>query len=835
MIKQKFNITGMSCAACAARIEKSVKETEGITSVNVNLMTNAMWVTFDEKTINNQKIIKIVETAGYHAFINDNVSKKTNIENLYDKEIQSIKSRLKISIIFLIPLLYFSMGHMLDFLMPHFLMESKHAIIVGFLQFFSVIPIVIINRNYFIKGFQQFVKLAPNMDSLIAIGASAALIYGIYILLLIGIATVSRNQNTVHEYIKSLYFESAGTILTLITLGKYLEAKAKKRTTSAITRLLELKPDKAIIKKNDKEYEISIEDIQIGDTLIVKAGGIIPVDGIIVAGDGYINESVITGESIPEFKKTGDKVIGSTVVQSGYLELKTQKIGNDTVLSKIIKLVEEANSQKAPISKLADKISYYFVPIVIIIALITSVVWLIVGQTFEFAMSMGISVLVISCPCALGLATPTAIMVGTGLGAKNGILIKSAEILENAGKINTIVFDKTGTITEGKPKVVEIISHIKNNALVQIAASIEKNSEHPLALAILDESKRLNLKLLQVNNYYTFSGKGIKAQIDNTNYYIGNSSFISDNKIDTTEFDEKASRLALKGQTVIYCADKSEVFGIIGIADTLKSDSIEGIHALQAMGMDVFMLTGDHKTTAHAIKNQIGDIKVFAEVLPNEKNEIINQLMVQGKIVAMVGDGINDAPALARSNVGIAIGAGTDIAIDAADVVLIKNNINDIAKMIKLSRSVMKNIKENLFLAFVYNIIGIPMAAGIFYVGLGLKLNPMFAAAAMSFSSVSVVLNALRLRLYNFNKIVKKNNSVKHTNKMNVKKIITIDGMSCVHCSNRIEETLNKIKGINAHVDLDSKTASIILTREIENNFIISIIEGLGYKVMKIE
>ncbi|MDD3280364.1 MAG: heavy metal translocating P-type ATPase [Bacteroidales bacterium] len=834
MIKQKFYLTGMTCAACAARIEKSVKEMKGVSSVDVNLMTNAMWVVYDENVTDTKQIIQIVDSIGYRAFIKEDKSIQSNTENIYDQEIKIIKTRLIVSILFLVPLLYVSMGHMLTMPLPFFLVGIKHAVSFAFVQFLLTIPIVYINRNYFINGFKQLYKLSPNMDSLISIGAASALLYSMFAIFKIGNDIVSVDESTIHLYINSLYFESAGTILTLITLGKYLESKAKNRTSDALKKLIELKPDKAIIRKENTEYEVRIEAIAVGDTIIVKAGGIVPVDGIIISGDGYIDESVMTGESISVFKKVGDTVIGSTIVKSGYIEFTAEKIGDNTLLSKIIQLVEEANSGKAPISKLADKISYYFVHIVIIIALFTTVIWLILGQTFEFAMSMGISVLVISCPCALGLATPTAIMVGTGLGAKNGILIKSAEILENADKINTIVFDKTGTITEGKPKVVEIVSNINNEEILQLAASIEKKSEHPLALAILDKANQLGLKLLNVYNYYTFPGKGIKAQIEGKDYYVGNLSFISDNTIDINEFDEKANELAIKGQTVIYCADASNVLGIIGIADTIKPDSIQGIHSLQAMGKDVFMLTGDNKTTANAIKNQIGGIQVYAEILPHEKDEIISQLIKEGRVVAMVGDGINDAPALARANVGIAIGAGTDIAIEAADVVLIKNNIKDIVKMVKLSHAVMKTIKENLFWAFIYNTIGIPMAAGVFFFLLGWKLNPMVAAAAMSFSSVSVVLNALRLKLHNFEKNEIRKKIKKQKNEMNVNKVITISGMNCMHCSNRVEEVLNQMEGVNAHVDLETQTASVILSREIDDSILIKTIEELGYKVMNI-
>ena len=823
-MKQKFNITGMTCAACAARVEKTVKEIKGVSSVNVNLMTNSMFVNYDEETVNEEQITQIVEKIGYKVSSDSTKTKNKQSGNVYEIEAQSIKRRLIVSFLFLIPLLYVSMGPMFRFPFPSFLFTYKHGILLAFLQLLFVIPIIYVNRSYFTKGFQQLFRLTPNMDSLIGMGAAAAFLYGIYVLFKI---LGSHDVETTHSLIQSLYFESAGTILTLITLGKYLEAKAKKKTTYAITRLMELKPDKAVVKKDGKEYELPIDEIEIDDIVVVKAGGIVPVDGIIVGGDGYIDESTITGESMPVFKKIGEKIIGSTILKSGYIELKTEKIGEQTLLSKIIQLVEDANAQKAPIAKFADKVSYYFVPAVIGIALLACIVWLLLGYSFEFAITMAISVLVISCPCALGLATPTAIMVGTGMGAKYGVLIKSAEILENAGKINTVVFDKTGTITEGKPKVIEVFSSIDQHYFLQLCASVEKNSEHPLSLAILQEAERLDITLLPTDDYVTFPGKGIKASINSNDYYIGNLLFIQENNIDTKEYVEKAEALALKGQTVIYATDKQNVLGIIGIADVLKPDSVQGIHSLQKMGMNVFMLTGDHKITAEAIKNQIGDIQVFADVLPDEKDNIITQLKAEGNVVAMVGDGINDAPALTRAHVGIAIGAGTDIAIEAADVVLVKNSIQDVVTMIKLSRTVLKNIKENLFWAFIYNIVGIPLAAGVFYSLLGWKLNPMFAAAAMSLSSVSVVLNALRLRLYEYDKHDKIIN-------MSTKKVILIEGMSCSHCSNKVEEVLNQLEGVEAHVDLAAKTATVTLSKVVTDEVLKNTIEKEGYSVLKI-
>ncbi len=836
MIKQKFNIIGMTCAMCVLSVEKAIKELEGVVKVEVNLLSNTMTVVFDTKKTTVNTIIHTIDELGYQAYIDENKIKTSDPATLYEKEIQNIKTRLIVSILFLIPLLYLSMGDMLPIPFPHFFTQNQYAISFALTLFLLTLPIVYINKHFFTHGFKQLYKLTPNMDSLVAMGASAALLYGIYAIYKIGNAIGISDIDTVEQFKQHLYFESAGTILTLITVGKFLETKAKKKTSNAITRLIDLKPDKAIIKKDGKEQTVDVSSIHIGDIIVIKAGSIIPVDGVIISGNGYIDESSITGESIPSFKKEGNIVIGATILKSGYIELEAQKVGDDTLLSKIIQLVEEANSSKAPISKLADRISYFFVPIVILIALISTITWILLGQSFEFSLSMGISVLVISCPCALGLATPTAIMVGTGLGAKYGVLIKSAEILENAGKINTVVLDKTGTITEGKPQVIEIVSDIEHTTLLQICASIEKNSEHPLSVAILNKATQLNIELLPTHNYSTFAGKGIKANIEDKEYYIGNLSFINDYKINTSQLEKKAEKMATKGQTVIYCANKSVVLGLIGIADTLKPDSITTIHTLQEMGMEVIMLTGDYKTTAKEIKNQIGNIKVYAEVLPHEKDKIISQLMAEGKTVAMIGDGINDAPALSRANVGVAIGKGTDIAIESADVILIKNSITDIITMIRLSRSVMKNIKENLFWAFIYNIIGIPLAAGVFYFALGWKLNPMFAAAAMSFSSLSVVLNALRLGFFKqekSNNLIKKTEIIEKIN--NMEKTIFIEGMSCNHCSNRVEEALNKIEGVTAKVNLEKNSATVVINDKIDDSLLIETIEKAGYKVIKIK
>lgn len=839
MTKQRFEISGMTCASCAVHVEKVVAALSGVDLVTVSLLTNSMLVVFDESLISVHDIMKEVEKAGYHAFTSQTTLSKDKPVSIYVDELSQLKTRLIVSLLFLIPLLYLSMGHMFYLPIPPFLSPYDNAIGFVFMQFLLVLPIVFINRNFFIIGFKQLFKCSPNMDTLIALGSSAAFIYGIYAIFKIGQVLAMGQMNLVHDFTSNVYFESAGTILSLITLGKYFETKAKRKTSQAISKLIALKPDTAWIKIDHKTVEIPIEEVKVGQTILIKAGGTIPVDGHIVSGDGYVDQAAITGESIPVFKKSGDEVIGATILKSGYIEIIADKIGNDTVLSKIIRLVEEANSGKAPISRLADKISYYFVPIVMIIALITGVVWLFVGQSFEYAMARSISVLIIACPCALGLATPTAIMVGTGMGAKNGILIKSAEILENAGKVDTVVLDKTGTITEGEPRVKGIITsqYITSENLLQIVASVEKNSEHPLSYAIVKKAVNDNLTLDVVDDYVTFPGKGIKASLHSKEYYIGNLGFMKEHAIDTHFFEEKANQMAQKGETVVYCADSKNVLGLISIADTIKENSVEGIHRLQRMGMDIMMLSGDNKLTAEAIANQIGNIKTIAEVLPHEKEKVITQLLHEGKTVAMVGDGINDAPALAKANIGVAIGAGTDIAMDAADVILVRNDIRDVTSMIKLSKRVMRNIKQNLFWAFVYNIIGIPIASGIFYPIFQWELNPMLAAAAMSLSSVSVVLNALRLRFFQFEK-QESNQYVKSYETINtsyMEKIIIIEGMSCSHCSNAIEKELNKIEGVEASVDLEKKSARVILHTKVQDEILRKVIEDLGYKVISIQ
>lgn len=752
MEKALFDVTGMTCSACSSRIEKVLSKMEGIDSITVNLLKNNMSVTFDEKVLDTNRIISRVENLGYGAILHREVSNskseetKTKAGDVAAQEMNQMKKRLIISLIFTVPLFYIAMGEMLGWPLPSFLIGMENAMIYAFTQFLLAIPVLITGNKYFRIGFKNLVKLSPNMDSLIAIGSGAAFIYGIYAIYKIAWGLGHGNMDIVHHFSMDLYFESAAMILTLITVGKFLEARAKSRTSDAITKLMDLAPKTAIVLVNDIEKKIPVEDVKLDDILIVKAGDSVPVDGIIMEGYSSIDESAITGESLPVEKHENDKVTGGTINKSGYFKMKATAVGDDTALAKIIRLVDEATSSKAPIAKLADKISNYFVPTVIGIAVLAVIIWLFLGHSFEFALSIGISVLVISCPCALGLATPTAIMVGTGRGAANGILIKSAEALEIAHSINTVVLDKTGTVTEGKPVVTDIIPiNTSKEELLKIAASIEKMSGHPLGIPIVAEAEALGLTLKNVINYKLIPGQGIVGEIDEETIYAGNRKLMNAYDIDINEYNEKESSFAEQGKTPLYFAKGKDIIGLIAVADVVKPSSKEAIEKLTKMGTEVIMLTGDNAKTAEAIRSQVGLKTVIAEVLPEDKEKEIRRLQSEGKKVAMVGDGINDAPALARADVGIAIGAGTDVAIESADIVLIKSDLMDVSSAISLSHSVMRNIKQNLFWAFIYNIIGIPIAAGVLY-SLGILLNPMIAAAAMSLSSVSVVSNALRLR-----------------------------------------------------------------------------------------
>lgn len=842
MPKEFFNVTGMTCASCSSRVEKTVQKLEGVENVSVNLLTNSMEVKFDESKINAQNIISAVTNAGYGASIKGKqpTKKETTIAN---DDVKSSKKRLIASIIFLIPLFYISMGHMMGMPLPHFLHGTENALSFAFTQFLFTIPIVFINFHFFKNGFKNLFKLSPNMDSLIAIGSSASIIYGIFAIYRIGWGLGHNDLQLVDKYSMDLYFESAGTILTLITLGKFLESKAKRKTTDAITKLINLKPQTATVIRNGSTMEIPIENVVTGDIVAVKQGSTIPVDGIIIKGSCTVDESVITGESMPIEKTVGDNLIGATINKSGYIELKATKVGESSTLSQIIKLVEEASATKAPVAKVADKISGVFVPIVITIAVISAVIWLLVGATVEFALSTGIAVLVISCPCALGLATPTAIMTGTGRGAQMGILIKSAEALETAGGINTIVFDKTGTITKGKPQVTDVIAiKVNQSTLTDIAVSLEEFSEHPLANAIVEYGKTVGYNRLSVNNFTSYGGMGVSAEINGEKILAGNLKLMQKNNIDIYKHQSSIDTLASQGKTPLIFARGKNIIGIISVADVIKESSKQAIKELQNMNIDVVMLTGDNTATANAIGKVCNISNVIAEVLPQDKEAKVRQLQEEKRRVAMVGDGINDAPALAKADIGIAIGAGTDIAIDSADVVLVKSNLIDIVKLIQLSRKTMLNIKENLFWALIYNSLGIPLAAGAFYSILGWKLNPMYGATAMCVSSVCVVLNALRLRTFkphfkynqseNSENNLAVNINIREEEKIMTKKIF-IEGMMCPHCSGAVEKALNAIDGVTATVDLQNKCATV--TGDVADDVLTAVITEAGYTVTEIQ
>ncbi|MBU3196699.1 heavy metal translocating P-type ATPase [Clostridium algidicarnis] len=753
-MNKKFSVTGMTCSSCVANVEKAVKKLSGVDTVNVNLLSNSMAVEYKESDIDSTTIIKAVHDAGYDASIfvrGSNDSKRIEKSvNPVEKELKEMKSRIIISFAFLIPLMYVSMGHMLNLPHPKWLMGPENAITFAFIQLLLTIPVVYVNRKYYQVGFKTLFHGRPNMDSLIAIGSGAALIYGIFAIFKIGYGLGYNNLDMVNQYSMDLYFESAAMILALITMGKFLETRAKGRTSEAITKLMDLAPKTASVIRNGEEVEIPVEDVVIDDIIIVRPGQSIAVDGIIIEGSSSVDQSALTGESIPVEKNIGDKVIAATINKTGSFKFKAEKVGDDTTLAKIIELVEDASSSKAPIAKMADKISGIFVPVVISIAVIATIVWLLLGQPFEFAMSIGIAILVISCPCALGLATPVAIMVGTGKGACNGILIKSAEALESLHTVSTVVLDKTGTITEGKPVVTDIITKDSESEerLLQIAASIESFSEHPLAEAILEKAKERGISLRNVDKFHSISGRGIVGIIDGKQYTAGNLSLMEDREINVEMLKGTSDEFAMDGKTPLYFAEDKNLLGIIAVADVVKATSRKAIDNFKAMGINVVMLTGDNKKTAEAIRKQLNIDRVVAEVLPQDKEKEIRNIQASGKKVAMIGDGINDAPALARADVGIAIGAGTDIAIESADIVLMKSDLLDAVTAVQLSKATIKNIKENLFWAFFYNVLGIPLAAGVFYTAFGLKLNPMFGAAAMSMSSVFVVSNALRLKFF---------------------------------------------------------------------------------------
>lgn len=740
-MKNVFVISGMTCAACAKAVERAVKKLDGITEANVNLATEKLNVTYDDNVVGSENIINAVKKAGYDAEV-------FREEKAVDKEstLKSLKFRFIFSAIFTIPLLYISMGHMIGLPLPKFIAPSENALLFALIQLLLTIPVVILGYKFYTIGFKSLFRGSPNMDSLIAIGTGSAIVYGLFAIYKIA----SGHTHYVHE----LYFESAAVIITLITLGKFLENISKGKTSDAIKKLIGLRPKTALVIRNEQEVNIPIEDVKVDDIVIVKPGEKMPVDGILIEGQTSVDESMLTGESIPVEKKIGDNIIGASINKNGYIKYKATRVGNDTTLAQIIKLVEEAQGSKAPIAKLADKISGIFVPVVMALAIISALAWLISGESAIFSLTIFISVLVIACPCALGLATPTAIMVGTGKGAEYGILIKNGEALETTHKVNTIVFDKTGTITEGKPTVTDIITNndFEENYLLALAASGEKGSEHPLGEAIISKAYELNIHLKEITEFNSITGQGIQYKIDENVVFLGNILLMRNNNIDTNKLDDKAHKLASQGKTPIFIAVNNQLAGIIAVADTVKENSKKAIEQLHKMGIKTVMITGDNKKTAEAIAKEVGIDIVLAEVLPHQKSEQVKKLQTEGNIVAMVGDGINDSPALAQADIGIAIGSGTDVAMESADIVLMKSDLLDVPTAIKLSKSTIRNIKQNLFWAFGYNTIGIPIAMGVLHLFGGPLMNPMIAGAAMSLSSVSVVTNALRLKTFKANK-----------------------------------------------------------------------------------
>lgn len=871
MREEKFDITGMTCSACSARVEKAAAKLDGMECVSVNLLTSSMKAEFDETALSPEDIIQAVEKAGYGASTaQSEIKKEGRLEgkqrkNIAREEINGMKNRLILSFAFLIPLMYLSMGHMMqmDFGMPvpafieNVFYGEENAVSMVFAQFLLLLPILYANRKYFIVGFKSLFHGGPNMDTLIAIGSAAAAIYGCFALFRIGYGLGHGDLALVHRYSMDIYFESSAMILTLITLGKFLETRSKGKTSEAIEKLMDLSPQTAVIEKDGQEQEIPVEQVQVGDLLLIKPGAAIPVDGIIAEGRSSIDESVITGESIPVEKKPGDRAVSATINKSGFFKMKASKVGQDTTINQIIRLVDEASSSKAPIAKLADKIAGIFVPAVIGIAFLAAVIWLISGASFEFALSTGIAVLVISCPCALGLATPVAIMVGTGKGAENGILIKSGEALEIAHKVDTVVMDKTGTITEGKPEVTDVITYSgTEEQLLQLAVSLEKPSEHPLAEAILRKAEQAGQRPREVQEFKAIHGQGVTASLAGKRYFAGNRRLLEEQKISVSQADEVLDRLSDQGKTPLIFTDEEKILGIIAVSDMEKSTSRRAIGQFEKMGVDVVMLTGDNERVAKAIQRRLHIPKVIAGVLPDDKEKHIRQLQEEGHIVAMIGDGINDAPALARADVGIAIGAGTEVAIESADAVLIKNDLLDAVTAIRLSKAVIRNIKQNLFWAFFYNCIGIPLAAGVFYNALGWQLSPMFGAAAMSLSSICVVTNALRLKFFKPEQaevseeippeeIDEHLGSCESCNKIGERKEegkmkkyeaeLKIEGMMCEHCKAHVEKALGSLEGAEVQVDLQGGTAAVTSVGEISDETFRKTIEEAGYELKSIE
>ncbi len=859
-MKEKFDVTGMTCSACSSRVEKCVSKLEGVEEVTVNLLTNSMQVKYDENVLEEQGIIDAVVHAGYGAsparessgFAGG--SKGTavgqaqrqqgeNGKNPVQEHLEYMKKRTFWSFVFLIPLMYVSMGHMIGAPLPGFLHGTVNAVAFAMTQFLLCLPVLYINRGYFTKGFSTLHHGAPNMDTLIAVGSAASLVYGIFAIYRMGYGLGVQDMELVERYLHDLYFESAVMILALINIGKYLEARSKGKTSQAIEKLMDMAPKTAFVERDGMVLEIPAEEILPGDVLQVKPGSSVPADGVILEGSTSVDQAAITGESIPVQKNPGDSVIAATMNKAGFFRMKAMKVGKNTTFAQIIRLVEDASASKAPIAKMADKIAGVFVPVVMASALITGIAWVIAGAEFEFALSCAISVLVISCPCALGLATPVAIMVGTGKGAENGILIKSGEALEVTHNIQSVVLDKTGTITQGTPEVTDIQAFgMEKQELLKIAGALEKKSEHPLAEAVLKKAEEEGILLPEVQEFQAVPGKGIQGKIQGIQYYAGNLKFMEERQIDTSKVEKQVERLAEEGKTPLIFATEEQVLGILAAADLVKPTSAQAIRELKKLGIQVIMLTGDNERTAKAIQKQLDLDTVIAEVLPQDKEREVAKLQAEGKTVAMVGDGVNDAPALARADVGIAIGAGTDVAIESADIVLMKNDLLDVVTAVGLSKAVIRNIKENLFWAFFYNACGIPLAAGLLYPVFGLKLSPMFGAAAMSLSSLFVVSNALRLRFFHVLKkpeVMTREEAVSDKNVVNKEEMnmytMKIEGMMCPHCQAAVTKALNALEGVKAEVNLEKKEAYVEAGANVSKEELAKAVTEAGYEVLSVE
>lgn len=866
MKTEKYNVTGMTCAACQANVTRCVQKLDGVEDVNVSLLANQMTVSYDENKLRPENIISAVEGAGYGASSMEKaLEKDTGFRGEWqlrkkqaEDSRQSMKKRLIYSVVLLVPLMYIAMGSMLGLPVPGFFTGTQNALVSALAQLLLTVPIIFINRHFYQFGFKALFHGAPNMDSLVAIGSGAALVYGLFAMFRMAYGFGHGDMELVHEYAHALYFESAAMILTLVTVGKYLEARSKAKTSDALDKLMDLAPKTAVVLRNGEEVTIPAEQVAAGDIVVIRPGEGIPVDGVVIKGHGYVDQAAITGESIPVEKNPGDTVISATINKNGSFQFQASKVGEDTTLSQIIRLVDEASNSKAPIARLADKVSGIFVPVVIGIAIVTAVVWMAVGEGFEFALSNAISVLVISCPCALGLATPVAIMVGTGKAAEMGILIKSAESLENLHNVDTIVLDKTGTITSGKPAVTDIVpltAELNGEELLILAASAEMGSEHPLAQAIVDRAKAEKLPLIQAESFEAESGRGIRAKVDGKDILAGNAVFMEENRLldgaDAGTASERARALAQEGKTPLIFAQDGKLIGIIAVADTIRESSRAAIKRFAKMGLKVVMLTGDNKVTAEAIRKELNINEAITDVLPTQKEAHIRALQEQGHKVAMVGDGINDAPALTRSDVGIAIGAGTDIAIESADVVLMKDSLNDVAAAIQLSRAVVRNIHMNLFWAFFYNILGIPLAAGVLFPVFGWRLSPMIGSAAMSLSSVCVVTNALRLRFFKDKDKIPDNeendgtiekqeaitaDEAEEKGEILMTKIIKVEGMMCAHCQAHVFKALSAVEGVQkVEVSLEDKQAVVTLAKDVADQLLMDAVTEAGYTPVSCE